>query len=166
MSAAYLDPPELLEAIQNGLVAPAIWGADVPLNAYEVSNFALISKKPALTAFFRAVECTIGTYLQGNYHNNAAVVQTISTASGAPVSAIDNGPAQYAWPVNLALWPGPIQEVQAGWMASGTGSLTYNSPIPFKDVIATGVLPKIPAAFVPYRLNAGSGSVKLPFRDG
>jgi hypothetical protein len=114
-----------------------------------VSSNALATKKPAVTAFFKAVECTIGTYLQGDYHQNPAVVAAIASASQVPASSINNGPAQFEWPVNLQLNPKVLLDVQKGWLDFGGGILTYTKPLTAKQLVATGVLPKLPSVFQP-----------------
>jgi ABC-type nitrate/sulfonate/bicarbonate transport system substrate-binding protein len=152
ISAGYLGPPESVNALKEGLVKPPIYRLDVPLNAYIGSSDALANKKPALKAFFRAIECTIGTYLQGDYHQKPAVVTAIASASGLPDSAINNGPAQYVWPVNLTLDPNVILQQQQGWLDFGE-ILTYTAPLAPKTIIAKDILPVSPAEFPPYKVS-------------
>jgi len=148
VSAAYLSPPYSTQAVNAGLVKSPIWAIDKPLTAYIASADALATKKPALTAFFRAIECTIGTYLQGDYHQNSQVVDALASALGAPASTINNGPAPYRWPVNLRLDPAPFQQIQAGWIKFGQ-ILSYSKPLSARKLIDGSVLPPVPSVFRP-----------------
>jgi hypothetical protein len=69
-----------------------------------------------------------------------------------PDSAINNGPAQYVWPVNLTLDPNVILRQQQGWLDFGE-ILTYTTPLAAKAIVAKGILPTLPAVFVPYKAS-------------
>jgi ABC-type nitrate/sulfonate/bicarbonate transport system substrate-binding protein len=143
ISGGYLNPPESVEFTQENL-GKQVWtfAPKTPYAAYLASGADLKSKQPALRAFFRALQCSTSKYLQGNYHTRPAVVQAIATASGAPVSTINDGPAQYAWPVTLKFNSAGLVGLQKGWAGFG-GILTYTKPLTVKQMVNQSVIPNI-----------------------
>ena len=140
VSGGYLNPPESFEYLQAKL-GKQFWTftPGVPYAGFLASSNALATKKTALRAFFRAIQCAESTYLQGNYHKKNNVVQTIATASGVPVSALA-GPAEYSWQVNLKFNPTGLLQLQSGWLGFG-GILTYSKALKANQMVNQSVVP-------------------------
>ena len=144
LSGGYLNPPQSISFIKTKL-GKQFWTfpAKTPFAAYLASGTAIAHQKPALQAFFRAIQCASSKYLSGTYHQRPAVVKIIATAEHLPTATVNNGPAQYSWPATLKFNPAGLLTVQKGWASFGGGILTYTKPLTLKQMVNQSVIPKI-----------------------
>jgi NitT/TauT family transport system substrate-binding protein len=151
---ASLNSADLLSALENGaiaggyLLAPAWQMADQgdyaqlvsgqpPLSAgvYVMTEDLIRSEPDVAAAIARAMLRTVRTYLQGDYHADAEVMDALAEALGSPVEALTAGPSLVFDP-DMGIDTDMIEELQEVWIEIGD-VLSYDTPLPPADVVDT-----------------------------
>jgi len=100
-----------------------------PVGGYFYGKSLLQDKREVGEAFARAMIRTINTYLTGDYHQNAQVMDALSKAINQPVATIQRTPALvFDWEIR----DGTGTRIQDVFMDLGV--LTYPKPVPEKKL--------------------------------
>jgi NitT/TauT family transport system substrate-binding protein len=84
-------------------------------------------------AFMRAWVRGVRTYLQGDYHENAKVVDALSKAMSIPAATIKQG-RSLVFPADQPMVPGMMDKLQAAY-AAAPGILSYQQSLPEDRIV-------------------------------
>lgn len=155
LTTSPLNGGDLVAAFQNGAVQAAWFNAPLwqPIGA--AGNATLVHPQgdlvlggyclgphrgehaEELEAFFRALARTNRVYLQGDYHQDPAVVQAISKAIGVTPDIITKTPPLVFDP-ELELDANVSTDLQTIWLDAGL--LTYSPPLTSQQLVDTSLV--------------------------
>jgi len=127
--AILLDPLWTAVATDPDFTLVATQTPGEPVGGYFFGKNLLQDKPEVGVAFTRAMIRTINTYLTGDYHQNAQVMDALSKAINQPVAAIQRTPALvFDWEIR----EGTGTRIQDVFQALGV--LTYTKDVPEKKL--------------------------------
>jgi NitT/TauT family transport system substrate-binding protein len=89
-------------------------------------------------AFVRAMVRTIRTYLHGDYHKDAKVMETLSKELQIPLETLQQGVA-LGFPADQPLADSTVESLQKVYLST-PGVLTYDKPLPTDKVLEKGFI--------------------------
>lgn len=139
LDGAVLADPVYQQAIDRGFGKLFLsFPEDSVFNGFFVGPNLLEKNPEAGEAFLRAVGRVTQQHLQGDYHDDPAVVAAISEVTGAPeANVMATGPLFFD--PTLALDPSWADQVQKAWIGIGN-VLGYDEPIPVAKWVDTSLI--------------------------
>jgi NitT/TauT family transport system substrate-binding protein len=134
VGAGYLQSPFWLTAAQ-GNFARLVPGTGFSLASYIMETNFTNTQPEVAKAILRAMLRTQRTYLQGDYHANAAVLAALVTATGSTADAIKATPS-LRWTTDLMPTTAIVQNIadaQDDWLQAG-GILQYQQALPMERI--------------------------------